>query len=314
MLAGGVALALLLGVLLWAPRPLRAWQVVASALLAYPAARALVGALAVADRLTRRTVLLPASALEFELNIVYHVSIGLLLPLGGALLLWRARAGKGAARSLRDLRAALARVLEPAGLRLAAPGPRALLGALGLLGLVLALQFVALAAQGSVASFLVTGDESRYWLNLTPALLLGLSVSAGVSEEFVYRGLLLRALARRMDWKLAIALQALLFGFIHTGYGNWAHIVGPAIFGALMGVVALRVSLLAAIAIHAGTNVAYLALFAPQLQPFNLVVPVALTLVGLAALAATRLEPLWALGVRDAWASASARWQRRPAR
>jgi hypothetical protein len=55
-----------------------------------------------------------------------------------------------------------------------------------------------------------------------------------------------------------------------------------------MGLVALRVGLLAAVVVHAGVDVAYLALAAPQLQPGILALPAALLLVGMGAMVATR--------------------------
>jgi hypothetical protein len=295
LLAAGVAVALLLGRLLWWPGRLRPVEVAAAVLVAYPVARALVGAASVSDRLTRYTVLLPASALEFQLAIARDLGFGILLPLGGALLLWRTRAGRGEARGWRDAIAGALRALEPAGVRPDARPARAVGEGLALLAVVLALQALALAAQATVARFLVTGDESAYWINLTPALLLGLSVAAGVSEEFVWRGLLLRALLRRLGWWPALLAQAALFGFIHAGYGNWAHVLGPAIFGLLMGLVALRVSLLAAVLVHAGVDIAYLALAAPHLQPAILVLPGLLVAAGAAALLATRGAPIKAL-------------------
>jgi membrane protease YdiL (CAAX protease family) len=298
-LALAIALALLLGALLWLKRKPRALELAGAALLAYPAASALVNAAQVSDRLTRYTVLLPALPEEFVRAIVHDASYGVLLPLAGALLLWRSRAGASQVRSLADVRDALARVLEPAGMHLRAAPRRALLDAAALLGLTLLLQALALLAEATVAHALVTGDESAYWINLTWPLVLGLSFAAGASEEFVWRGAVLRGLLRRVSWPAAVAVRALLFGFIHAGYGDWAHVLGPALFGALMGLVALRVGLLAAVVVHAGIDVMYLALAAPTLASQGLVVTAALVLLGLGALAATRgaavravLEPL----------------------
>ena len=295
LLGAGIVLAVLLGRALWLRRRPAPLELFAAALLAYPVARALVATVPVLDRLTRYTVLLPAPREAFELAIVRDVGFGVLLPLAGALLLFRARAGQDALRGLRDLRDALARVLEPVGVRLAASWRRGLLDGLGLLALVLVLQLVALALQGSIARALVTGDESQYWRNLDLPLVLGLSFAAGLSEEFVWRGALLRGLLTRLPWVPALLLQGLLFGFIHAGYGTWAHVVGPAIFGVLMGLVALRVGLLAAVLIHAGTNVVYLALAAPALQPLALPLLAALLLAGAAALGVTRFGAVRAL-------------------
>jgi membrane protease YdiL (CAAX protease family) len=304
--AAGIALAVALALLWWPGRPRAGWtEAVGAALVAYPVARALVGAAAVSDRLTRYTVLLPASAPDFERAILRDSALGFLLPLAGALLLWRKRAGGAPVRSARDALAGVARALEPAGLG-GAPR-RTLLDALAVLGVALLLLGASLAGQAYAVPFLVTGDESAYWQNLTPALLVGLSVAAGVSEELVWRGLLLRALLSRIPFWPALLLQAGLFGFIHAGYGNWAHVLGPALFGLLMGVVALRVSLLAAMAVHAGVDIAYLALAAPQLQPGILALPLALAIAGLVALAATRfavVRALLELDWRKGWRSA----------
>lgn len=294
-LLAGALLAPLLGWWLWLGRRPRAAQLAAAALLSYPAARALVEAASASPRLTRYNVLLPASPEALWRGVLEDVGLGLLLPLAGALLLWRGLAGSGAARSLGDLHEALARVLEPAGLRLGAPARPALLDALALLGLGLALLGLALAAQGWVVPFLVTADESRYWANLSAPLLVALGLSAALSEEFVWRGAVLRALLRRMGPWHAIAVQSLLFGFIHAGYGNWAHVLGPALFGGLLGLVALRVSLLAAMVAHAGVDMAYLALAAPHLQPAILALPAALLLGGAVAAIATRASPVRAL-------------------
>jgi membrane protease YdiL (CAAX protease family) len=294
LLAAGVVLAVALGWALWVRRRPTALELFAAALLAYPVSRALVAAAAVAERLTRYTVLLPAPREAFVLGVVRDVGFSILLPLAGALLLWRGLAGPGPARTLRDVRDALARALAPIGLRLGAPGWPGLRDGLALLGLALVLQFLALAAQGSIARVLVTGDESRLWQNLDWGLVLVISLAAGIGEELVWRGALLRALLQRMPWLGAVLLQAALFGFIHAGYGNWAHVVGPALFGALMGLVALRLGLLPAMVVHAGIDVAYLAL----VGPFGVVgqgVAAALTLAGLVALAAARGAPVKAL-------------------
>jgi membrane protease YdiL (CAAX protease family) len=281
--------------------------------LAYPVASAIVVAANVSDRLTRYTVLQPAAARDFELAILHDMSFSILLPLAGALLLGKARVAREPARSLADIRDAVARALAPAGVRLRGVASAMWLDAVALLGLVLALQFGALAAQATVARVLVTGDESAYWIHLSPALLVGLSVTAGVGEEFVWRGAFLRGLVDRMPWGFAVALQAALFGFIHAGYGNWAHVVGPAMFGALMAIVALRVGLLAAIVVHVGVDVAYLALVAPQLQPQIYALPAVLVVAGGVALIVTRGRAALAVlqGLRELLSRASA--TRRPA-
>jgi membrane protease YdiL (CAAX protease family) len=171
---------------------------------------------------------------------------------------------------------------------------RAALDALAVLGATLALLAAGLLLEAVVPG-LGMGNEGAYWSELTLPLLVALSLAAGLSEEFVYRGLLLRALERRLPWWAALLGQALAFGFIHSGYGNLAHVLGPALFGLLMGRVAQRTGLMACVAVHAGSDVAYLALAAPQLQPASLALLLALAGAGVAGLVLTRARPVRAL-------------------
>lgn len=67
-----------------------------------------------------------------------------------------------------------------------------------------------------------------------------LSVTAGFSEEFVFRGYLQRqflALANRA-W-IAIVLQALVFGLAHL-YQGWRPVAAITVYGALFGILAWR--------------------------------------------------------------------------
>jgi membrane protease YdiL (CAAX protease family) len=168
------------------------------------------------------------------------------------------------------------------------------LDALALLGATLLLLALGLLGEAVVPG-LGMANEAAYWADLTLPLLLALSLAAALSEEFVYRGLLLRALERRLPWWAALLAQAAAFGFIHSGYGNLAHVLGPFLFGALMGRVAQRAGLLACVAVHAGIDISYLSLAAPQLQPASLALTALLALAGLASLAATRARAVRAL-------------------
>ena len=139
------------------------------------------------------------------------------------------------------------------------------------------------------------GNERFLWQNLTPVLALLLAFVAGVTEEFLFRGLLFRHLADRMPvWAAALA-QAVLFGFVHAGYGNWAHVVGPAIFGLAMAYVTLRMGLGAAVFLHMGINVVVFGHEVLLRDPGNpLMTSILLAFVGanIAALFVFRLEPL----------------------
>jgi len=85
------------------------------------------------------------------------------------------------------------------------------------------------------------------------------SVVAPVCEELLFRGLLLRALRRRMSPEMAVIVQALAFALAHPmlspTLGDFA--VVPALFllGAVSGIVALRRGdLSASILMHIGFN------------------------------------------------------------
>jgi membrane protease YdiL (CAAX protease family) len=123
---------------------------------------------------------------------------------------------------------------------------------------------IPLLALGNHIVFLLTrnlpqinnGDDSQYFTNMTlyHAVLLG--AAAALGEELLFRGLLqgllvwgMRGLGR---WGVALAvlLQAIVFGFAHAGYGNFAHVLFPALFGLLAGALALRFGLWSAIALH----------------------------------------------------------------
>lgn len=112
------------------------------------------------------------------------------------------------------------------------------------------------------------GDESSVWNHMTLYHAILISLAAGVGEEIWYRGIYQTLLARVMPVSAAIVLQALLFGFAHAGYGTWAHVLGPALFGLLAGVVAWRFGLWAAIVLHTLADVAAFGFEATRNQPW----------------------------------------------
>lgn len=107
---------------------------------------------------------------------------------------------------------------------------------------------------------LKTADESLFWTRLTPYHVVLISAAAAVTEEIVYRALLMGGLAaalRRVTWMpgwgvmpVAVVVQALVFGGAHGGYGSWLHVVMPLLFGLVAGLVAWRLGLWAAIVLH----------------------------------------------------------------
>jgi membrane protease YdiL (CAAX protease family) len=101
----------------------------------------------------------------------------------------------------------------------------------------------------SIQTFLPRrGTEILLWV--------GVSVSAGICEEVVFRGYFQRQFEvfTRSKW-IALFLQAALFGISH-GYQGVEACVKIAIFGALYGLLALwRGSLRSGIIAHAGSDI-----------------------------------------------------------
>ncbi|MHB1261809.1 MAG: CPBP family intramembrane glutamic endopeptidase [Thermoplasmatota archaeon] len=93
-------------------------------------------------------------------------------------------------------------------------------------------------------------DESSIYDNMTVYHAVAISLAAGFTEELAYRGLLQTGLSRRMPMPIAIVVQAVFFGFAHSGYGTWVHVILPTLFGLVAGLVAWRFGLWAAIVLH----------------------------------------------------------------
>jgi membrane protease YdiL (CAAX protease family) len=82
-------------------------------------------------------------------------------------------------------------------------------------------------------------------------LFLALSVTAGVCEEFLFRGFLLQALAPVLGWWGAAALGVPVFGLLHSMQGREGMLRTAAVGAVLTLVVAATHSLLPAMALHA---------------------------------------------------------------
>lgn len=88
-----------------------------------------------------------------------------------------------------------------------------------------------------------TASELRWFL--------AVAVTAGVCEEFVFRGYFVWTLAPWVGWWSAVALGTPIFGLLH-GYQGRTGVVKTAIVGLLMAaVVALTGTLVTAMALHA---------------------------------------------------------------
>jgi len=104
-----------------------------------------------------------------------------------------------------------------------------------------------------------TNDQDLY-ANVDPFLVLAISFAAGLGEELVFRAVLQSRLEivftrllrnRYIALVPAILVQATCFGFAHSGYLNFAHVLAPFVFGLIMGVVFRFVGLSAAVYAHA---------------------------------------------------------------
>jgi len=85
-----------------------------------------------------------------------------------------------------------------------------------------------------------------------PLLLLGLAVAPALAEETLFRGLVLRQLGRRIGAAGAIAVSAVLFGWVHM---DLAQGIAAAALGALLaGVTIVTGGVRTAIACHLANN------------------------------------------------------------
>lgn len=104
--------------------------------------------------------------------------------------------------------------------------------------------------------------EQRADVGLRLAMVAGVAVLAPLSEEILFRGLLLRALMLRTSSGWAIFVSAAAFGAAHLlDPGAWPVVPGLIALGVILGVLALRSGSLAQpIAVHAVYNLTALSL------------------------------------------------------
>lgn len=225
------------------------------------------------------TVLQPVSAEALWRGIGNGLTRNLLVPALGLLLLhdafprWSER---------RERVASGVDILRAHGLAPRHSWQRDALRGLALFFFIALAYVLAFGLASQVGGILSPGDdESRYWINITVPLIILLSAAAGLTEEFLFRGILLTAFARRMPFVLAALVQGLLFGFIHAGYGSWTHVLGPMAFGLGMAWVVRVLGIVPAMLLHAQVNVIY---FTFDVGPDYVAANGALGVAGLAAL------------------------------
>lgn len=98
--------------------------------------------------------------------------------------------------------------------------------------------FLAVSLTGLLFMLFKMNSESAV-LNKTLALfkksyvlLFFTCVTAGITEELIFRGYLLPRLELLLkNQKLAIILSSFIFGFMHYGYGTLVNVIGPIVIG-----------------------------------------------------------------------------------
>lgn len=273
-------------------------QGVGLALVLYPFLRMALTLARTFEFLFTPTVLQPASQIALWASVERQIWYNLALPCIGLFLLHNPYADASGSATARP------RFLD--ALREHGAGPkhsprRDVFRGLSLFAFVAGGFLVAYAASKYVAPILSPGsDESLYWRNITLPLIILLPLSAGIAEEFLFRGILLTNLARWLPWSVAALLQAVFFGLIHAGYGTWTHVIGPAAFGLIMAWVARHLGIIVTALLHAEINVVFLTV---EVGPTYLAVNGALGLVALLSVSALLLG-LCVLALRETRADA----------
>lgn len=192
----------------------------------------------------------PVPSSDLASKALFHVSLYLLLPLAGLLLVLGPNGSlRAATRSLFGGEPDRGRVL--AGLASAGTLSLTLTG-------LLWLGWTVLPSEGAGGLFAADGARV-FFSNTTPAVALMLAGAAAVAEESLFRGILLTHLRRTTGLHAAVAIQALAFGLIHAGYGSVAHVAAATAFGAMMGYLVTRHGLVPAMVVHFLVNVVILA-------------------------------------------------------
>lgn len=260
-------------------------QCVGLALVIHPFVRMGIGFLRTYELLFVPTVLEPASPIALWRSVENQIWYNLMLPLVGLFLLHSPFADT--AGDSRLVRSRFGDALAEHGVAPRASVRTDVQRALSLFLLLAAIMLAAWVASRFVTGILSPGsDESAYWRNITIPLIILLGLAPGLAEEFLFRGLLLTQLARRMPWIAAALAQAFLFALIHAGYGTWTHIIGPFLFGLGMAFIARELGVIVTALLHAQANIVF---FTAEVAPTYLAVHGALGLAALLAVSGALL-------------------------
>lgn len=264
-------------------------QCVGIALVATPFVKMLLNIYLSVGALFTFTVLEPVGRDVLWRSVGRDVLFELALPLTGILLLHNAVPWIKSRRVSPDpiMRAASANGLGPKE-----GYPRDALRGFTLFFCIAAAYLIALLVARQLSPELVGGSESEYWVNITLPLILLVSGMAGLTEEILFRGILLTRLARSMPWIMAALLQALFFGFIHAGYGTWTHVFAPFLFGLGMAWITRILGIVPAILLHMQVNIMFFALDVSDVVPSAWVLVGLLAIVNIYAAMRTRFDAI----------------------
>ncbi|MGB1585910.1 MAG: type II CAAX prenyl endopeptidase Rce1 family protein [Thermoplasmatota archaeon] len=153
--------------------------------------------------------------------------------------------------------AQLARAMVAAGVPARREGRSAWHGFLLLPPLLLGSILLNGALRSSAA--LNNGDEASIWDLMTPYHDIMISLTAGFTEELIYRAVGIAIIAglltelgasKRGALAGAVIVQAIIFGAAHGGYGTWAHVLLPLAFGLFAGIVYLWLGIWSVVVVH----------------------------------------------------------------
>lgn len=145
-------------------------------------------------------------------------------------------------------------------------------------GAALTLLLVALLGLGLgiIEPFQTTREVARdLWSNVTPWLLVGLSLGAALTEELLFRGVVYAAAASVTGFVAGGIAQGLLFGFVHAGYGDPLYVAAAAAFGLIQAYVSVRWGILVAVMVHAQVNLLVLGWASQAVSQVNATLAVA---------------------------------------
>lgn len=197
---------------------------------------------------------------EMYAKFAFHAVQYFLVPVAGLLLMLR----KSPRTAFAGLRRALPLVMRRNGAAIRVSWRHDSMHGLWLFSLFLVAYGLSVSAiaklDDAAGGSLSSGSDEAVFDNMTVPLVFLLALVAGVSEEFLFRGVMLVKIrdlfgGGRLGLWMAVGATSVFFGLIHAGYGTWTHVLGPLLFGVFEALVWLKFGLLPAMMVHIGIDV-----------------------------------------------------------